>query len=100
MECKKCNGTLSYVVFDHREDAPLNVECWDCLSVLNEKDSVTEDFARLLANASPERLAQLLATFLVNKYHGEREGDLSNVVEIIKSKDLMNALALCSAYAE
>ena len=100
MECKKCNGTLSYVVFDHHVDAPLNVDCWDCLSVLNEKDSVTEDFARLLAKASPQKLAQILATFLVNKYHVEREGDLSSVVEITKSKDLMNALALCSAYAE
>ena len=46
-ECK-CNGRLSYTVFDHHADAPLSVECWDCLSVLNMIDNIAEDFSRLL----------------------------------------------------
>ena len=98
--CNKCNGELSYVIFDHNADAPLNVECWDCLSVLNEKDYVAEQFAKLLRRASPEKLSQMLATYVVNKVHSENEGDLSRVAEITKAKDSIGAMALCGAYAE
>ena len=97
-ECKKCNGRLSYTVFDHHTDAPLSVECWDCLSVLNMIDNIAEDFSRLLRNASPEKLAQLLASHVVNAVYRENERDLNRLEDMVKSKDLVNALALCSAY--
>lgn len=97
-ECEKCHGKLHYTIYDKHADAPLSVECWDCLSELNYKDNVAENLSRLLRNASPERLAQLLSSYLVEKMYQEREGDLSRVEDMIQSKELTNALALCSAY--
>jgi hypothetical protein len=97
-ECKKCNGKMSYVVFDPHADAPLSVECWDCLSELNYQDNVAQDLSRLLRKASPEKLAQLLASHVVAKVYRERERDLSRLEDMVKSKDLVNALAICSAY--
>ncbi len=100
MDCEKCNGRLSYTVFDHHADAPLSVECWDCLSELNYQDNVAENLSRLLRGASPEKLAQLLSSFVVKKVYREREGDLNRIENMIKSKELANALALCSAYID
>lgn len=97
-ECAKCNGRLSYTIFDRHADANISVECWDCLSEINYKDNVAENLSRLLRNASPEKLAQLLASYLVEKMYGEREGDLSRIEDMVQSKELNNALALCSAY--
>ena len=99
-DCKKCNGKLSYTIYDERADAPLSVECWDCLSELNYQDNVAEDLSRLLRNASPEKLAQLLASHVAAKVYRERERDLSRLEDMIQSKDLMNALALCRAYID
>ena len=100
MNCEKCNGRLSYTVYDHHADAPISVECWDCLSELNYQDNVAENLSRLLRNASPEKLAQLLSSFVVKKVYREREGDLNRIENMIKSKELANALALCSAYID
>lgn len=99
-ECKKCNGRLSYTIYDKHADAPLSVECWDCLSELNIIDNVAENLSHLLRNASPEKLAQLLASHFVHKYYREREGDLNRLEEMIQSKDLVGALSMCSAYAK
>ena len=97
-ECEKCNGRLNYTIYDRHADAPVSVECWDRLYELNYQDNVAEDLSRLLRNASPEKLAQILASHVVAKFYLERERDLSRLVEITKSKDLVNALAICSAY--
>lgn len=97
-ECEKCNGRLNYTIYDRHADAPVSVECWDCLSELNYQDNVAEDLSRLLRNASPEKLAQILASHVVAKVYLERERDLSRLEEITKSKDLVNALTICSAY--
>lgn len=99
-DCKKCDGRLSYTIYDKYADAPLSVECWDCLSEMNYIDNTAENLARLLHQASPEKLAQLLASYVVKKYHREKEGDLNRLEEMIESKDLMNALAICSAYID
>ncbi|MAP54044.1 MAG: hypothetical protein CL605_04000 [Altibacter sp.] len=97
-ECKKCNGRLAYTIFDRHADANISVDCWDCLSELNYKDNVSANLSRLLRNASPEKLAQLLSSYFVEKMHLEREGDLSRLENMIESKELNNVLALCSAY--
>lgn len=100
IECTKCKGELNYTVFDHRADSNISLDCWDCLSELNYQDNVAEDLSRLLRKASPEKLAQILSTYVVKKMYDEKKGDLSRLENIIKSKQLADALAICQAYAD
>jgi hypothetical protein len=97
-DCIKCKGKLSYQVFDGRHEQYLTVECWDCLSVINYQDHVASEFTQLIRKGSPERLAQFVASFVVNQMV-EQKGDLNRLEEIIKSKNLIEAFALCGAYS-
>ncbi len=98
MSCEKCNGTLTYTVFDQKHEQHLSVECWDCLSVLNYQDHVASEFTQLISKGSHEKLAQYVASFVV-KQMAEQKGDLNRLEEIIKSKNLIEAFALCGAYS-
>jgi hypothetical protein len=98
MECKKCNGSLRYEVFDHNHEIMMSVECWDCLSVIQEQDYLADLMSRLLRNASPEKLAILVAQFLVSAV--AEQGDLNRIHEITNSKNLQDALILATMYSE
>ena len=66
MKCEICNGNLYYLVYDKHADNMAKMDCLDCLSVIQYNDDVKERITKLLMNASPQKLAQIVATMLVN----------------------------------
>jgi len=85
MKCEICNGNLYYLVYDKHADNMAKMDCLDCLSVIQYNDDVKERITKLLVNASPQKLAQIVATMLVN---ATEDNEVENQFEpLIATKD-------------
>lgn len=98
--CEKCEGKLWYVVPNHQHDILERIECLDCISVLQYNDDVKERITKIIVNASPQKLAQIVSEGVVN---GVAKNDKESVEErfeqLIATKDINTILALATTYA-
>ena len=75
------------------------MECIDCLLENQFQDHLKLELSQLLCNASPQKLAQIVAELVVNSVNRNENDDLQRIEGIIHTKNLMNALALGDAYS-
>ena len=75
------------------------MECIDCLLESQYQDHLKLELSQLLCNASPQKLAQIVAELVVNSVNRNKNDDLERIEGIIHTKNLMNALALGDAYS-
>lgn len=97
--CEKCNGQMYYLVPNYRLEIMEKVDCMDCIIEEQYKDHLKGELTRLLVNASPQKLSQIVAELIVNGVDRNPNDDLNRIDVIIQTKNTLNAMQLGSAYS-
>lgn len=97
-ECEKCDGVGHYLVPNYQHDVMERIECMDCYAEDHYKWHLSEELTKVLINSSPQKLAQIVATLVVNGVDTNPKDDLSRVEVIIQTKNAMEALVLGEFY--
>ena len=97
-ECEKCDGVGHYLVPNYQHDVMERIECMDCYAEDHYKWHLSEELTKVLINSSPQKLAQIVATLVVNGVDTNPKDDLSRVDVIIQTKNAMEALVLGEFY--
>ena len=97
-ECEKCDGVGHYLVPNYQHDIMERIECMDCYAEDHYKWYLSEELTKVLINSSPQKLAQIVATLVVNGVDTNPKDDLARVEVIIQTKNAMEALVLGEFY--
>lgn len=97
-DCEKCNGDGYYLVPNYQHDIMERIECMDCISHAHYKHHLSEELTKVLMNASPQKLAMLVAETIVYGVDKNNNDTLSRVEVIIQTKNTTEALVLGDVY--
>ncbi len=96
--CEKCNGQMYYLVPNYRLEIMEKVDCMDCIIEEQYKDHLKGELTRLLVNASPQKLSQIVAELIVNGVERNPNDDLNRIDVISQTKNTQNDSKMCSGY--
>ena len=66
MECLECKGKGYVIEPDHQHDCMIKKECVSCMMDDNYREHLSFEMSKLLAGLSNQKLAQTVASLLVN----------------------------------
>tara|TARA_R110001583_G_scaffold34257_10_gene115264 strand:- start:1279 stop:1581 length:303 start_codon:yes stop_codon:yes gene_type:complete len=96
MECLECKGKGYVIEPDHQHDCMIKKECVSCMMDDNYREHLSFEMSKLLAGLSNQKLAQTVASLLVNhsKYINDPQDFLATVEGFIAHKNVSNIFAL------
>jgi len=90
MECSECNGKGYVIEPDENHDCMIKKECITCMMDDNYREHLAFELAKLFTGLSNQKLAQTLASVLVNhsKYINNPQDYLHTVEGFIAHKSI------------
>lgn len=85
MNCKNCNDSGYTEYFDRNHDMNMREPCWSCEDEKRFERDLIVQVSKVIVNASPQRLAKMLAENIVKNAHLVDRG-YSFVQQYVESK--------------
>jgi len=96
--CEYCNGEGFTTETDYVEEVTWKKPCFCCLALERDMDDLTLELTKLLSNASPQKLANIVANLLVLvAFRNDKNFD--ELTNITQTKNTQTALILAEMYA-
>ena len=100
-DCKTCEGKGYYIIPNYQHEVLERIQCEACLYEEEFKYRLAESLSMVLNNASPQKLAWIVAELIITGHEKhDSSKDYNKLEMIIQTKNAKEALVLGDIYSK